>query len=57
MITFILLGFGIILVVAAILVAYSANARKRAGQSGQAAATAQVEHTTKPAVGRAPGND
>lgn len=55
MITFILLAFGAILVVGAILIAYMANGRKRAAQSGQAIATAQVQNTTEPEVGRANG--
>lgn len=57
MITFILLAAGLILVVGAIAIAYGANQRKRAGQSGGAVAVAQTQHTTKPTTGRAPGAD
>ena len=55
MITFILLAVGAVLVVAAIGLAYAANNRKRAGQSGQAVAEAQTEQMTEPKAGRPTG--
>ncbi len=55
MITFILLAVGAIIAVAAILVAYTANQRKRSGQSGQSEAAAQVHHTSEPTIGRPTG--
>ena len=55
MITFILLAVGALLVVGAVIVAYGANRRRRAGQSGQAVAEAQTEQMTEPKVGRPSG--
>ena len=55
MITFILLAVGAIVVVAAILISYTANQRKRAGQSGQAAVVEQENATSAPTVGRPTG--
>ncbi len=55
MITFILLAVGALFVVGAIIVAYGANRRRRAGQSGQAVAEAQTEQMTEPKVGRPSG--
>ncbi len=55
MITFILLAVGALLVVGAIILAYAANQRKRAGQSGQATAEAQTKQMTEPKTGRPTG--
>ena len=55
MITFILLAVGAIIVVAAIAISYSANQRKRAGQSGQASVNAQTTGSGSPKVGRSTG--
>ena len=55
MITFIWIAALIILVVAAMGVAYGANQRKRAGQSSQAQVTAQHSGEEAPRVGRASG--
>ncbi len=45
MITFILLAVGALFVVGAIIVAYGAKRRRRAGQSGQAVAEAMCRST------------
>ncbi len=55
MITFILLAVGAIIVVAAIAISYTANQRKRAGQSGQAAVNSQHSEDGRPSVGRPTG--
>ena len=55
MITFILLAVGAIIVVAAIAISYTANQRKRAGQSGQAAVNSQQTKDASPGVGRPTG--
>lgn len=55
MITFLLLAGGAILVAAAILLAFAANGRRRAGQSGQAVEEAQAKQTNEPKVSRSPG--
>ena len=55
MITFILLGAGAIVILAAIFIAYGANQRKRAAQSGQASVNAQQTGSGKPSVGRSTG--
>lgn len=55
MITFILLAFGAVLVVAVIGLAYAANGRRRAGQSSQALEEAQTEQMSEPKVSRPTG--
>ena len=55
MLTFILLAAGAIVVIFAIVVAYSANQRKRAGQSGQAEVNTQTTGEGQPKVGRPTG--
>ena len=55
MITFILLAAGAIVLLAAVFIAYSANQRKRASQSGQENVTAQQTGGGKPSVGRSSG--
>ena len=55
MITFIFLAAGIILVVFAITLAYAANERKRAGQSGEAVVESQTEQMSQPTQGRPTG--
>ena len=55
MITFILLAVGAIVVIAAIIISYGANQRKRAGQSGQAAVNDQKSGGGSPKVGRPTG--
>ena len=55
MITFIFLGAGAIILLAAIFIAYSANQRKRASQSGQAGVNVQQSNGGKPSVGRGTG--
>ena len=55
MITFILLAVGVIVVLAAIIISYTANQRKRAGQSGQAMVNAQKTNAGEPTVGRPTG--
>ena len=57
MITFILLSAGAIILLAAVFIAYGANQRKRASQSGQEHVTAQQTGGGKPSVGRSPGVD
>lgn len=55
MITFILIVVGALLVVGAVILAYGANQRKRAGQSGQSTAEAQTEQMTEPRTSRPTG--
>lgn len=55
MITFLWIAALVILVVAAMGVAYGANQRKRAGQSGQAKVNAQHSGEESPRVGRPTG--
>ena len=57
MLTFILLGAGAIVILAAVFIAYGANQRKRAGQSGQASVNTQQTGAGKPNVGRGTGVD
>lgn len=57
MITFILLAFGAILVIGALIVAFTASQRKREGQSSQSVAEAQTERMNQPEVGRPTGVD
>ncbi len=57
MITFILLAAGAIVIIAAIGIAYGANQRKRASQSGSATVVAQQGGGGKPSVGRSTGID
>lgn len=55
MITFILVAVGALLVVGAIVLAYAANGRRRAGQSGTAVEEAQTEQMTEPKTSRPTG--
>lgn len=55
MITFILVAIGAIIVAAAIVIAYVANGRKRAGQTGQAEVRAQQNQDGSPKIGRPTG--
>ena len=55
MITFLWIGALVILLVAAIGVAYGASQRKRSGQSGQAKVNAQHSGEETPTVGRPTG--
>lgn len=55
MFTFIFLAMGAIIVIAAILIAYGANQRKRAGQSGQAVVNTQTAQAGTPRIGRPSG--
>ena len=55
MITFILLAIGAIVVCAAIIISYTANQRKRTGQSGQAMVNVQKTNAAEPSVGRPTG--
>lgn len=55
MITFILIAVFVILAVAFILMAYSSNQRKRAGQSGEAQVNAQHTGEGRPSAGRPTG--
>lgn len=55
MITFILLAMAAIVVIAALVIAYSANQRKRAGQSGEGEVQAQQHGSGSPTVGRSTG--
>ena len=57
MITFILLAAGAIVILAAVGIAYGANQRKRAGQSGKATVTAEQTGGGRPVVGRSQGID
>lgn len=55
MFAFLMVAVLAIIVVAAIAVAYSANQRKRAGQSGEAKVNAQHSSEEAPSVGRPSG--
>ena len=55
MITFILLAVFAIIGIAGIIISYTANQRKRAGQSGKAEVNAQQEGSGRPSVGRPTG--
>lgn len=55
MITFILIAIGAILVVGAIILAYTATNRKRAGQSSQTEAEAQTHQMDQPQTRRPTG--
>jgi len=55
MITFILIAVFAVLAIALILVAYTANQRRRAGQSGQAEVNAQRAGEGRPSIGRPTG--
>ena len=55
MITFIFLAAGAIVVIALIAVAYGANQRKRAGQSGQSEVNVQQSKAGSPSTGRPTG--
>ena len=55
MVTFILIAVFAILAIALILVAYTANQRRRAGQSGEASVNSQRTGDGRPSVGRPTG--
>lgn len=55
MITFILIAVFAILAIVFVVVAYSSNQRKRAGQSGAAQVNAQQAGNSRPSIGRPTG--
>ncbi len=57
MITFILLAAGAIVILAAVGIAFSANQRKRAGQSGKTVVAAEKSGGGRPVGGRSQGID
>lgn len=55
MITFILIAGGAILVIALVVLAYTANQRRRSSQSGQSEVNSQYTGEGRPRVGRPTG--